>query len=227
MRRPCCEPESDFPKAKGRSNWRSWRRGRHRRQPAAEKNQIRRSAAACCLLEDRSLSVSVGDPRDQGRVQYMNTTRKNDIVVFLATGFFTGFLPMMPGTWGTFAGIPLVIITLRLTWMIQAVVAAVFVVVAVSIAERAEVLFEDRDARPIVIDEMAGFLVTLLWLPLNLLVFSLGFLLFRVFDIVKPPPIAMVENRLQGGWGIVMDDVLAGVFANATLRLLLIVAGLL
>ena len=157
----------------------------------------------------------------------MNTTTKNDMVVFLATGFFTGFLPMMPGTWGTFAGIPLVIITLRLTWMIQAVVAAVFIVLAVSIAARAEVLFEDRDARPIVIDEMAGFLVTLLWLPLNLLVFSLGFLLFRVFDIVKPPPIRMVENRLQGGWGIVMDDVLAGFFANATLRLLLIVAGLL
>jgi phosphatidylglycerophosphatase A len=157
----------------------------------------------------------------------MGSTRKNDLVIFFATGFFTGFLPVMPGTWGTFAGIPLAIIALRLSWMMQAVVAAVFIVLAVSIAERAEVLFEDRDARPIVIDEMAGFLVTLLWLPLNFMVFSLGFLLFRVFDIVKPPPISIVEKRLKGGWGIVMDDVLAGVFANATLRLLLIVAGLL
>jgi len=157
----------------------------------------------------------------------MNSTRKNDIVVFLATGFFTGFLPTMPGTWGTFAGIPLVIISHRLTSIMQPVVAVVFVTFAAYIAGRAEILFEDRDARPIVIDEMAGFLITLLWLPLNFLTLCLGFFLFRLFDIVKPPPISTVEKRLHGGWGIVLDDVLAGVFANVTLRLLLIVAGLL
>jgi phosphatidylglycerophosphatase A len=157
----------------------------------------------------------------------MNSTRKNDIVVFLATGFFTGFLPTMPGTWGTFAGIPLVIISHRLTSIMQPVVAVVFVTFAAYIAGRAEILFEDRDARPIVIDEMAGFLITLLWLPLNLMTLFLGFVLFRVFDIVKPPPIGSLEKRLHGGWGIVLDDVLAGVFANVTLRLLLIVAGLL
>ncbi len=157
----------------------------------------------------------------------MNTSRKNDLVVFLATGFFTGFLPTMPGTWGTFAGIPLVIVSHRLTSIMQPVVAVVFVTFAAYIAGRAEILFEDRDARPIVIDEMAGFLITLLWLPLNLMTLFLGFVLFRVFDIVKPPPIGSLEKRLHGGWGIVLDDVLAGVFANVTLRLLLIVAGLL
>ena len=157
----------------------------------------------------------------------MNTTRKNDIVVFLATGFFTGFLPTMPGTWGTFAGIPLIIITHRLTSIMQAVVTIVFITVAASIAGRAEILFEDRDARPIVIDEMVGFLITLLWLPLNFLTLCLGFVLFRLFDIVKPPPIGILEKRLRGGWGIVLDDVLAGVFANVTLRLLLMVAGIL
>jgi len=157
----------------------------------------------------------------------MNSTRKNDIVVFLATGFFTGFLPTMPGTWGTFAAIPLVIISHRLTSIMQPVVAVVFVTFAAYIAGRAEILFKDRDARPIVIDEMVGFLITLLWLPLNFLTLCLGFFLFRLFDIVKPPPISIVEKRLHGGWGIVLDDVLAGVFANVTLRLLLIVAGLL
>ncbi len=157
----------------------------------------------------------------------MNTTRKNDIVVFLATGCFAGFLPKMPGTWGTFAAIPLVIISHRLTSIMQPVVAVVFVIFAAYIAGRAEILFENRDARPIVIDEMVGFLITLLWLPLNFLTLCLGFFLFRLFDIVKPPPISTVEKRLHGGWGVVMDDVLAGVFANVTLRLLLIVAGLL
>lgn len=157
----------------------------------------------------------------------MNTTRKNDIVVFLATGFFTGFLPTMPGTWGTFAGIPLVIISHRLTSIMQVIVTVVFVTFAAYIAGRAEILFADRDARPIVIDEMVGFIITLLWLPLNFLTLCLGFVLFRLFDIVKPPPIGILEKRLHGGWGIVLDDVLAGVFANVTVRLLLIVAGIL
>jgi phosphatidylglycerophosphatase A len=157
----------------------------------------------------------------------MNTSRKNDLVVFLATGCFTGFLPKMPGTWGTFAAIPIVIITHRTTTIVQAVTAVVFAAFAVWIAGRAEILFEGRDARPIVIDEMVGFLITLLWLPLNFLTLCLGFFLFRLFDIVKPPPISTVEKRLQSGWAVVMDDVLAGVFANVTLRLLLIVAGLL
>jgi phosphatidylglycerophosphatase A len=157
----------------------------------------------------------------------MNTTRKNDIVVFLATGFFTGFLPTMPGTWGTFAGIPLVIISHRLTSIMQVIFTVVFVTFAAYIAGRAEILFADRDARPIVIDEMVGFIITLLWLPLNFLTLCLGFVLFRLFDIVKPPPIGILEKRLHGGWGIVLDDVLAGVFANVTVRLLLIVAGIL
>jgi len=157
----------------------------------------------------------------------MNATRRNDLVVFLATGCFTGFLPKMPGTWGTLAAIPIVIITHRTTTIVQAVTAVIFVAFAARIAGRAEVLFKDRDARPIVIDEMVGFLITLLWLPLNFLTLCLGFFLFRLFDIVKPPPISTVEKRLHGGWSIVLDDLLAGVFANVTLRLLLIVAGLL
>ena len=157
----------------------------------------------------------------------MNTTRKNDSVVFLATGFFTGFLPTMPGTWGTFAGIPLVIISHRLTSIMQVIFTVVFVTFAAYIAGRAEILFADRDARPIVIDEMVGFIITLLWLPLNFLTLCLGFVLFRLIDIVKPPPIGILEKRLHGGWGIVLDDVLAGDFANVTVRLLLIVAGIL
>jgi phosphatidylglycerophosphatase A len=157
----------------------------------------------------------------------MNTTRKNDIVVFLATGCFTGFLPLMPGTWGTFAAIPIVILVHRVNLIAQGIIALVFVAFAAWVAGRAEILLEDRDPRPIVIDEMAGFLISLLWLPLNPLTLCLGFALFRLFDIVKPPPISSVEKRMRGGWGVVIDDVLAGVFTNAVLRLLLIVAGLL
>jgi phosphatidylglycerophosphatase A len=157
----------------------------------------------------------------------MNFTRKNDIVVFLATGCFTGFLPLMPGTWGTFAAIPLVIVVHRLNLLIQGIAVLVFVAFAAWVSGRAEILLEDQDPRPIVIDEMAGFIVSLLWLPLKPLTLCLGFGLFRLFDVVKPPPIASVEKRMRGGWGVVIDDVLAGVFTNVVLRLLLIVAGLL
>jgi phosphatidylglycerophosphatase A len=157
----------------------------------------------------------------------MNTTRKNDIVVFLATGCFTGFLPLMPGTWGTFAAIPIVILVHRVDLVVQGIIALVFVAFGAWISGRAEILLEEHDPRPIVIDEMAGFLISLLWLPLNPITLFLGFGLFRLFDVVKPPPISSVEKRMRGGWGVVIDDVLAGVFTNATLRLLFMVAGLL
>ena len=157
----------------------------------------------------------------------MNVNRRNDIVVFLATGCFTGFLPLMPGTWGTFAAIPIVILVHRVNLVVQGIVALVFVTFGAWISGRAEILLEAHDPRPIVIDEMAGFLISLLWLPLNPLTLFLGFGLFRLFDIVKPPPISSVEKRMRGGWGVVIDDVLAGVFTNATLRLLFMVAGLL
>jgi phosphatidylglycerophosphatase A len=157
----------------------------------------------------------------------VNTTRKNDIVVFLATGCFTGFLPVMPGTWGTFASIPVVILAHTSCAVLQLISAVFFVVFAVWIAGKAEVLLATRDSRSIVIDEMAGFVVSLIWLPLSLLTVSLGFVLFRLFDIVKPPPIGSLEKRLPSGWGVVMDDILAGVYANISLRIFLILAGIL
>ena len=95
----------------------------------------------------------------------MNMTQRNDIVIFLATGCFTGFLPVMPGTWGTFAAIPLVILTHKGSGTSQLISALLFVVIAVWIAGRAEVLFGAQDARPIVIDEMAGFIISLICFP--------------------------------------------------------------
>jgi phosphatidylglycerophosphatase A len=68
---------------------------------------------------------------------------------------------------------------------------------------------------------MCGFLVSLLWLPLTPLTLIAGFLLFRFFDIMKPPPIRSLERRLPGGWAVVMDDVLAGIYATIVLRLAL------
>jgi phosphatidylglycerophosphatase A len=127
----------------------------------------------------------------------------------------------MPGTWGTFAAIPLVMLVHRGTWWIQAAATGIFVLTAVWIAGRGEGLLGARDARPIVIDEMCGFLVGLLWLPITPLTLIAGFLLFRFFDIMKPPPIRSLERKLRGGWAVVMDDVFAGIYTMILLRLVL------
>ena len=157
----------------------------------------------------------------------MNATRKNDLIVFLATGCFAGFLPVIPGTWGTLAAIPAVILAHKGGPTSQLLSAVVFVFFAVWVAGKAEVLLSTRDARPIVIDEMAGFVISLIWLPLSPLIACLGFVLFRLFDIVKPPPIGFLDKRLQSGWGVVMDDVVAGVYTNFCLRIFLTLAGML
>ncbi|UCG13156.1 MAG: phosphatidylglycerophosphatase A [Deltaproteobacteria bacterium] len=151
----------------------------------------------------------------------MQANRRNDVVVFLATGCFTGFLPRMPGTWGTFAAIPLVILTHSGGPFVEFITASLFLVTAVWLAGKAEVLLGSRDASQIVIDEMFGFVISLLWLPLSLKHLCLGFVFFRFFDIVKPPPIAYLEVKLPGGWSVVLDDALAGVYTNIGLRLLL------
>lgn len=151
----------------------------------------------------------------------MQRTRRNDLIVFLATGCFSGFLPGMPGTWGTFAGIPLVMLVHLGTAWVQAVATGVFFLVAVWIAGRGEALLGGPDAQPIVIDEMCGLLVSLLWLPLTPPTLIVGFLFFRFLDIMKPPPIRRLERRLRGGWAVVMDDVVAGIYTMILLRLLL------
>ena len=75
-----------------------------------------------------------------------------------------------------------------------------------------------KDDRRIVIDEMMGFFVTMLWLPRTVFFIVIGFFLFRFFDILKPPPIRRLEN-IQGGFGVVLDDVVAGIYANIALQL--------
>jgi phosphatidylglycerophosphatase A len=151
----------------------------------------------------------------------MNRARRNDLVMFLATGCFTGFLPRAPGTWGTFAAVPLVMLLHHGGATAQMLTASVFILAAAWISARAESLLGSRDPGVVVIDEMSGLVVSLLCIPLSPISLCSGFVAFRLFDIVKPPPIRGLEKRLQGGWGIVLDDVLAGIYANVSVRCLL------
>ena len=95
----------------------------------------------------------------------------------------------------------------------------VFIFFAIGIASAAEKIIQQRDPGQIVIDEIAGLMVTFAGLPFNLKTVLAGFIIFRVFDILKPFPIRMLERRIGGGSGIVLDDVLAGVYGNLIVRL--------
>ena len=98
-----------------------------------------------------------------------------------------------------------------------------FVFFAVWITRGALSHFEGEDPSQIVIDEIAGFMIAMIGHPFTWLNIGLGFVLFRVFDILKPPPIRQIDSKIKGAWGIVLDDVVAGVFACVVVWLVRIV----
>ena len=129
----------------------------------------------------------------------------------LATWFGVGYLPVAPGTWGTLAAMPLAFVTASWPTWIYVVFVAVAVAVAVVAAGVAERSFGAPDPQCIVVDEVVGYLVTVVLVPRDdFAALGLAFLVFRVLDITKPPPIRWLERRLSGGLGVVLDDVAAG-----------------
>ncbi|MFH1976729.1 MAG: phosphatidylglycerophosphatase A [Pseudomonadota bacterium] len=143
---------------------------------------------------------------------------KEKLVMFLATGCFVGNIPIAPGTFGTIAGLLFCLFLSRASFLFASLIVVVFIVFAVWIAGEAEKIIKQKDPGRIVIDEIAGIMVTLLGLPFNFVSVISGFFIFRILDIIKPFPIRSIENKLSGGAGIVMDDVAAGFLGNCLLR---------
>lgn len=139
----------------------------------------------------------------------------------LALGFGTGLAPKAPGTVGTLVGIPLYLLLSGLPPAYYlAVVIAGFVIGVYACSRTArDVAVHDHPA--IVWDEVIGYLVTMALAPPGWLTVLAGFVLFRFFDVLKPPPIRAVDRRIHGGFGIMFDDVLAGLYAAGCLQLLL------
>jgi phosphatidylglycerophosphatase A len=143
--------------------------------------------------------------------------------VWLATGFGIGFIPFAPATWASLV-VALVLLAFPgcASPLVLGIAIAALLPLAIWTSGAAEREL-GRDAHPIVIDEVVGMLVTVWGVSLAgraPLVLGLGFLLFRAFDIVKPYPIRQSQN-LPGGWGVVVDDLLAGLASNLVLRLAL------
>lgn len=139
----------------------------------------------------------------------------------LASAGYVGFIPFAPGTFGSAVALP-VWYLLRQTAVPAAELLAILVLFAAGVwsARVAERELAVEDPGIVVIDEVVGMLVSVLWLPLTWQVALAGFVAFRVFDIVKPFPVGRFE-RLPGGWGVMADDVMAGVYAYAAVRLVL------
>lgn len=144
----------------------------------------------------------------------------NRLFLLFATGFGVGYSPIVPGTLGTLLAIPIYLFLSEIPSPIYELTLIGFFFLSVWISEGAEKFFGKKDDRRIVIDEMMGFFITLLWLQKTPLVIAIGFILFRFFDILKPFPIRRIEKRWRGGYGVVLDDVIAGIYANILIHLL-------
>lgn len=140
---------------------------------------------------------------------------------FLSLGFGSGLAPKAPGTFGTLAAIPVVILAACLGttgFIIATVIASVVGIYLCGYTAKA---MGEHDHPAIVWDEIAGYMVAMIAVPISWQTLLVAFILFRIFDIIKPWPIRYLDKRVHGGFGIMIDDILAGLASLAIIHLLL------
>lgn len=149
-----------------------------------------------------------------------------DPIMFFAFGFGTGLGPKMPGTWGTLPGIPLAIaLGLLGHWWMAAAIIPLFLI-GIYLCDQASEKLGVHDHGGIVWDEIVGYLLTALpivYFDISLWWHIAAFVLFRFFDMVKPWPINWVDRRVGRGFGIMIDDIIAGLFGGIILTLIIFI----
>jgi len=145
------------------------------------------------------------------------------LILFFASGFYSGYAPVASGTFGTLVGIALYLLLSRFSLILYSILTVAVSAAGIGLASKAETILGEKDSGIIVIDEIAGFLITMWGLPPTWRMVAAGFLFFRFFDVLKPFPVRWIDRNIPGGWGVMFDDLLAGVYANLTLRLALLV----
>jgi len=133
--------------------------------------------------------------------------------LFLAFGFGSGLAKKMPGTMGTVVAIPVYLLCVQANIWIYSALALAVCIVGINICDEAAKKLGEHDFGGIVWDEIAGFLVTMWFVPFSWYAVMYGFVLFRFFDILKPWPIKWADKKVDGGFGIMLDDILAGLFS--------------
>ncbi|MBL4658942.1 MAG: phosphatidylglycerophosphatase A [Alcanivoracaceae bacterium] len=138
---------------------------------------------------------------------------------FFAFGFGSGLSPFAPGTFGTLASIPLYLILIQLSWPMYAWLVFIAFVVGVKLCDVTGGRLGVHDYGGIVWDEFVGFWITMFLIPFSWQNVVIGFFVFRFFDIIKPYPIGWLDKKVSGGFGVMIDDVLAGVYAMLVMLL--------
>jgi phosphatidylglycerophosphatase A len=184
----------------------------------------------------------IGDKIQESRTKRGHTLKINNPVdaaaFFVATGFFSGLIPIAPGTFGSLVGL-LIVYGLTSYWNLDVILlqnslivtSAFLAAIGVWAGTRAEKIFDRKDASQIVIDEVCGQVVSFVFIAPYLVSLGpqwrwwmiAGFLLFRYFDIFKPYPIKDLQ-QITGGLGVVMDDVIAGIYAAVVMSIVLMFA---
>lgn len=142
-------------------------------------------------------------------------------VHFLALGFGSGLSPKAPGTMGTIAAIPVVILVAMLGQPAFIVLTLIACVLGIYICGYTAKAMGEHDAPAIVWDEIAGYMVAMILVPVTWWTLLLAFVLFRFFDVLKPWPISWLDKHVSGGFGIMVDDILAGLASLAIIHILL------
>ena len=139
--------------------------------------------------------------------------------MFIATGAYSGYLPKAPGTWGSMVGLLLWLPMRNLAIGPYAAVVAALFVIGTAAAGAAEKIVDRGDPGLVVIDEIVGQLIALALVPHHPAAVLAGFTLFRFFDILKPFPVGWLDQHIHGGMGIMLDDVVAGLYALLIMQL--------
>ena len=147
----------------------------------------------------------------------------SDPVQFLALGFGSGLSPKAPGTFGTIAAIPLFLLLSQLPVSQYMAVLSVMALFGIHICGYTAKAVGVDDHPAIVWDEIVGFMITMILVPVSVTTIVVGFALFRFFDIVKPWPISAVDKKIHCGFGIMLDDIIAGIMAFAVMQLIFVV----
>ena len=145
------------------------------------------------------------------------------VIIFLASGAYTGYSPAASGTAGAIVGLLIGYFVLAPIWMRSPdTFVMAFIVVFIAscwVAGSAEKIFGEHDSSKIVIDEVLGMIATMFMNPTGWMWLIAGFVVFRVFDIIKPFPASYFDRRVGGGAGVMLDDLASGIYANLVLQI--------
>ena len=176
------------------------------------------SHTICRVLGISILSNKVKSSSATARSEWLARVKLANPWHLLAFGFGSGLAKWMPGTFGSLAAIPLVILLSLLPLWLAILAIVLSCLVGITICQRAADDLQVHDHPAIVWDEFAGMFITFIAVPLTWQNLVLGFVVFRVFDILKPWPIRWADKQVSGGLGIMLDDIIAGFFALVILQ---------